>query len=72
MKKKKNSILSFISEVTGKKKMYILFLLLIQIFLGISSVAYAFLFRGIIDGEVSHDKHTMRRKGTYFFTRAFV
>lgn len=59
MKKNKNSTLSFISEVTGKKKVYILFLLLIQVFLGISSVAYAFLFRGIIDGAVSHDKHTM-------------
>ena len=51
--------LRFISRVAGRGKLYIVILLLVQIFLGISSVFYALLLRNIIDAAVSHDKDGM-------------
>ena len=51
--------LRFISRVAGRGKLYIVILLLVQIFLGISSVFYALLLRNIIDAAVSHDKDRM-------------
>lgn len=57
--KKNKSALYFISEVAGHGRLYILFLLLVQMVLGISSVFYALLFRGLIDGAVAHDKKQM-------------
>ena len=49
-KKKDNqtSALRYISEVAGRGKLYIVILLLVQMLLGISSVFYALLLRGII------------------------
>ena len=49
----------FINEVAGKSRLYIIFLLLVQMVLGISSVFYALLLRGLIDGAVAHDKTKM-------------
>lgn len=57
--KNSRSALHFINEVAGKSRLYILFLLLVQMLLGISSVFYALLLRGLIDGAVAHDSSKM-------------
>lgn len=59
MRKNNRSALWFISEVAGYSKLYIAFLLLVQVVLGISSVICALLLRGLLDGAVSHDKTRM-------------
>ena len=59
MRENNRSALWFISEVAGYSKIYIIFLLLVQMVLGISSVFYALLLRGLIDGAVAHDKAKM-------------
>lgn len=59
MKKTNKSALHFINEVAGKSRLYIIFLLLVQMVLGISSVFYALLLRGLIDGAVAHDSKKM-------------
>ena len=41
--------LSWLQTVTGKQKIYILFLLLLQVLLGGSAVLYALLLRGMVD-----------------------
>ena len=58
-KNNKTNALRYISEVAGHDKLYIVILLLVQIILGISSVFYALLFRGIINAAVTHDKNRM-------------
>ena len=58
-KDNKTNALRYISEVAGHDKLYIVILLLVQIILGISSVFYALLFRGIINAAVTHDKNRM-------------
>ena len=59
MRKTNKSALHFINEVAGKSRLYILFLLFLQMVLGISSVFYALLLRGLIDGAVAHDSSKM-------------
>ena len=59
MRKTNKSALHFINEVAGKSRLYIIFLLLVQMVLGISSVFYALLLRGLIDGAVAHDRYRM-------------
>ena len=59
MKKTNKSALHFINKVAGKSRLYILFLLFLQMVLGISSVFYALLLRGLIDGAVAHDSKKM-------------
>ena len=59
MRKTNKSALHFINEVAGKSRLYIIFLLLVQMALGISSVFYALLLRGLIDGAVAHDRYRM-------------
>lgn len=59
MRKTNKSALHFINEVAGKGRLYIIFLLLVQMVLGISSVFYALLLRGLIDGAVAHDSSKM-------------
>ena len=59
MRKANKSALHFINEVAGKSRLYIIFLLLVQMVLGISSVFYALLLRGLIDGAVAHDSKKM-------------
>lgn len=59
MRKTNKSALYFINEVAGKGRLYIIFLLLVQMVLGISSVFYALLLRGLIDGAVAHDSSKM-------------
>lgn len=66
MKDKKLYALRYISEVAGRSKLYIVFLLLVQIALGISSIFYALLLRGIIDAAVDHDKDGLLRKILFF------
>lgn len=48
--------LRWLSEVTGKKKIYIPVLTVIQSFLGFSGVLYALFLRNIIDSAVSGDR----------------
>ncbi len=52
----KNSALKWLSNVTGKKKIYIVILLVIQAALGISSVIYALFLRNIIDAAVEKNE----------------
>ena len=59
MRKTNKSALHFINEVAGKSRLYIIFLLLVQMVLGISSVFYALLLRELIDGAVAHDSKKM-------------
>lgn len=59
MRKTNESALHFINEVAGKSRLYIIFLLLVQMVLGISSVFYALFLRGLIDGAVAHDSKKM-------------
>lgn len=59
MRKTNKSALHFINDVAGKSRLYIIFLLLVQMALGISSVVYALLLRGLIDGAVAHDRYRM-------------
>lgn len=59
MRKTNKSALHFINEVAGKSRLYIIFLMLVQMALGISSVFYALLLRGLIDGAVAHDRYRM-------------
>lgn len=56
MKLEKGCAILFISKVAGKKKRYILILLLVQMVLGISSVAHAMLLRGMIDEAVGKNQ----------------
>ena len=58
-KDNQTTALRFISQVAGRGKLYIVILLLVQMVLGISSVFYALLLRGIIDAAVSRDKDGM-------------
>ena len=56
MKNTKNiGSLSWINKVIGKKKIFIIILLIIQIFLGVSSVFYAVILRNVIDEAVNHN-----------------
>lgn len=50
--RKSGNSLRWMSEVTGKKKAYILYLLILQALLGGTSVLYAILLRNLIDGAV--------------------
>ena len=59
MRNTNKTALHFINEVAGKGRLYIIFLLLVQMVLGISSVFYALLLRGLIDGAVAHDSSKM-------------
>ena len=52
---KKNKTIRWIFTVTGKKKIYILLLILIQILHGGSGVLYALLLRNIVDSAVSEN-----------------
>lgn len=58
-KKKKTSGLWFINEVIGYKKIYIVALLFVQIFLSVSSIFYAFILRNVIDAAIEHNKSNM-------------
>ncbi len=53
---KNKSAVKWLYDVTGKNKISILLLLLIQSVLGISGVIFAILLRNIIDAAVNHDK----------------
>ncbi len=58
--------LSWISVVAGKKKIHIGFLVLLQILLGISGVAYALFLREIIDAAVAGEKTLFIRAAILF------
>lgn len=54
-------VLAWIWQVSDKEKRNIVFLVLIQSFLGISSVFYAWLFRDVIDTAVSQNLEDFRQ-----------
>lgn len=47
------SALRFISQVAGKGKIYVVYLVILQILLGISSVVYALFMRDMVDGATA-------------------
>lgn len=51
----------WLSRTMGKKKLYIVYLVVLQALLGAASVLSALLFRSLIDGAVSGDTHTFFR-----------
>jgi ATP-binding cassette subfamily B protein len=55
MKQKTDSSIAWLWQVSGKNKYYILWLLLLQMMLGIADVMFAWLLRGIIDRAVAKD-----------------
>lgn len=58
---KSSSSIKWINSVIGNKKFFILFLIIIQIILGISSVIYALIFRNIIDYASNLDSVSFRK-----------
>ena len=57
MKNRKHAqTLTWLSQVTGKKKIYIFYLVLLQALLGTMSVFSAILFRNLIDEAVAKEK----------------
>lgn len=61
MKEKDIDTLKYISKVSGKNKIHIVTLLLVQIILGASSVFYALLLREVIDHAIDKDSAAMSR-----------
>lgn len=49
------SILQYLKDVTGNKKLYFLILMVVQILQGISGVCFALLLKKVIDSAVIHD-----------------
>ena len=56
----KNNAIKWLYAVPEKKKLYILFLMLMQALNGASGVLYALLLRNIVDNATSHDKAGFR------------
>lgn len=63
----KKSALRWLSNVIGKKKIYIALLLMIQATFGISSIFYALLLRNVIDSAASKDS-----RGFIFFLAGII
>lgn len=59
MRERDRDALKYLNRVSGKTKVHIITLLLVQMSLGMSSVFYALFFRDVIDGAVSHDREAM-------------
>ena len=56
MKKNNNqTTLCWILQVADRRKIYIVLLLFVQGILGASSIAYAVIFRGLIDAAVAKE-----------------
>lgn len=51
-----NNAVKWLAEVTGKKKIYVILLILFQALYGGSGVLYALLLRNIVDMATKHDK----------------
>lgn len=62
-----SSVFHWISEVAGRKKLYIGIILLFQMILGISSILYAVILRDVIDEAVAKN-----RQGFYWMVAAFA
>lgn len=62
---KEKSVLEWILSVLGKKKIYVIYLALIQIIMGMSNVGYAFFFRGMIDTASASDYASFKRYSIY-------
>lgn len=63
----KTSAIKWLCKVTGKRKICIILLLIIQAFLGISSVIFALLLRSVIDNATSRN-----RSGFFMFLALLV
>ncbi|MDO5328641.1 MAG: ABC transporter ATP-binding protein [Coriobacteriia bacterium] len=53
--KRKNKTIKWIWQISGKTKINIVFLIVLQSLIGITGVLYAWLFRGLVDTAVAHD-----------------
>lgn len=62
---KEKSVLEWILSVLEKKKIYVIYLALIQIIMGMSNVGYAFFFRGMIDTASASDYASFKRYSIY-------
>lgn len=58
-------VLKWILSVLGKKRIYVIYLALIQIIMGMSNIGYAFFFRGIIDTASNSDYESFKRYSFY-------
>lgn len=56
----KNGSLKWMSGVAGRKKLYIVMLMLLQALHGASGVLYALILRGIVDNAADHDRAGFR------------
>ncbi len=56
----KNGSLKWMSGVAGRKKLYIVMLMLLQAMHGASGVLYALILRGIVDNAADHDRAGFR------------
>lgn len=66
MMEENKSALAFLTEVSGRKKLYILWLLIVQAVLGLSSVLYAVLLRNVIDAACAGDKSVFLKFVAFF------
>lgn len=62
---KDKSVLKWILSILGTKKIYVFYLALIQIFMGMFNIGYAFFFRGIIDTASNSDYESFKRYSIY-------
>lgn len=64
MKQRKESdrfTLQWLGSVSGKKKIYIILLVIVQMALSLGSISYALIFRGIVDAAVGGIRGNLKR-----------
>ena len=66
MKDTDRDALRYIIRVSGRAKIHIVTLLLVQVIIGISSVFYALILRDVIDSAVARDINRMKRYILFF------
>ena len=66
----KNSTVSWLWKITGRRKIYIIALSILQMIQGASGVLFALLMRGVIDGAVAGDSSLFWRYVIYIVSLA--
>lgn len=54
-------VLQWLGSVSGKKKLYIILLVIVQMALSLGSISYALIFRGIVDAAVGGVRGDLKR-----------
>ena len=54
-------VLQWLGSVSGKKKLYIILLVIVQMALCLGSISYALIFRGIVDAAVGGVRGDLKR-----------